>query len=85
MKNEAAQSLGRRGGQKTAERGRDYYRSIGKQGAVARWGYKHTCYRCGEVFRIHHHIETDRPSCTPCWKYITSAGSAAEYRERSGS
>lgn len=37
MKNKAAQTLGRRGGQKTAKRGKSYYSLIGKQGAAKRW------------------------------------------------
>lgn len=37
MKNKAAQQLGKLGGQKTAERGSNYYRDIGKQGAAKRW------------------------------------------------
>ena len=32
------QDNGRKGGIKTAERGAEYYREIGKKGALKRWG-----------------------------------------------
>lgn len=37
-KNEAAQALGRKGGKKTAEKGKDYMRELGRRGALKRWG-----------------------------------------------
>lgn len=38
-KNVAAQELERRGGRKTAQRGRAYYSALGKRSAAKRWGY----------------------------------------------
>lgn len=32
--------IGAKGGQKTAERGSDYYRIIGQKGKATRWGKK---------------------------------------------
>jgi hypothetical protein len=34
---ELAKQLGARGGKKTAERGSDYYKTIGAKGAKSRW------------------------------------------------
>jgi hypothetical protein len=35
---QAAAIMGSKGGNKTAKRGKEYYRTIGKQGAKKRWG-----------------------------------------------
>lgn len=46
-----ARSLGRRGGKKTAERGKEYFALIGKKGAERRWGKTKKvfiCEDCGE-------------------------------------
>lgn len=34
------QSIGKKGGQKTAEKGKEHFKSIGLKGAMKRWGEK---------------------------------------------
>ena len=45
-KNKAAQQLGKRGGKKTASKyGKDYFKKIGKKGAIKRWN-KDVLFKC---------------------------------------
>ena len=38
--NKQAQALGKLGGKKNAEKGKEYMKELGRKGAIARWGKK---------------------------------------------